>query len=188
MALSLVCGLTLTMAGCLGSSVTAGTGTSSQMDFSAVRMVAVMPFRNLTTDDEAGERVRDAFMGMLLATDAIYVLPPGEVNRGISRVGTRAPDSPTVEEVKKMREILEVDAVITGVLREYGAVRSGTAEGNIVSLSLQLIETQTGSTVWSASSTKGGISLKDRMLGSGGRPMNDVTTQVIDDLLNQLFE
>ncbi len=188
MALSLVCGLTLTMAGCLGSLVTSGTNTSSQMDFSAVRMVAVMPFRNLTTDDKAGERVRDAFMGMLLATDAIYVLPPGEVNRGISRVGTPAPDSPTVEEVKKMREILEVDAVITGVLREYGAVRSGTAEGNIVSLSLQLIETQTGSTVWSASSTKGGISLKDRMLGSGGRPMNDVTTQVIDDLLNQLFE
>nr|MDA3833681.1 hypothetical protein [Spirochaetales bacterium] len=84
--------------------------------------------------------------------------------------------------------LLEVDAVITGVLREYGSVRSGSAEANLLSLSLQMLETQTGSIVWSAESTKGGISLSDRMLGSGGRPMNDVTIQVINDLLDQLFE
>jgi hypothetical protein len=28
----------------------------------------------------------------------------------------------------------------------------------------------------------------DRLLGSGGRPMNDVTTRVLNDLLDQLFE
>ncbi|MCM2265639.1 MAG: penicillin-binding protein activator LpoB, partial [Desulfuromonadales bacterium] len=66
--------------------------------------------------------------------------------------------------------------------------RSGAAEANLVSLSLQMIETQNGTVVWSASSTKGGITPVDRLLGSGGQPMNDVTTQVINDLLDQLFE
>ena len=162
--------------------------TSQRMDFSAVRSVAVLPLLNLSSDDQAGERVRDAFMGMLLATEAIYVLPPGEVARGIALSGMRTPETPSIEEILKLRTVLEVDAVITGVLREYGAVRSGSAEANLLSLSLQMIETQTGTMVWSASSTRGGISMSDRMLGSGGQPMNDITTEVINDLLDQLFE
>jgi len=162
--------------------------TNQTMDFSAVRSVAVLPFQNLTSDDQAGERVRDALMGMLLTTEVIYVLPPGEVARGISRVGIRTPQTPTAEEIIKLKGLLEVDGVITGVLREYGAVRSGAAEANLVSLSLQMSETQTGKIVWAASSTKGGITMSDRLLGSGGRPMNDVTMQVINDLLDQLFE
>ena len=153
-----------------------------------MRTVAVLPFLNLSPDDQAGVRVRDAFMGMLLATEAIYVLPPGEVARGINLVGMRTPETPTIEEITKFLALLEVDAVITGVLREYGAVRSGSAEANLLSLSLQMSETQTGITVWSASSTKGGISMSDRMLGSGGQPMNDVTIEAINDLLDQLFE
>ena len=158
------------------------------MDFSAVRTVAVLPFQNLTNDDQAAERVRDAFAGRLLATEALYVLPPGEVNRGVTRVGFRSPQTPSVEEITKLKSILEVDAVITGVLREYGSVRSGSSEANLVSLSVQLIETQNGTTVWSGSSTQGGISQMDRLLGSGGRPMNDVTMKVVNDLLDQLFE
>jgi hypothetical protein len=127
-------------------------------------------------------------MGMLLATDAFYVLPPGEVARGLNRAGMRSPQTPTVEEIKAVSAILEVQAVITGVLREYGTVRSGSAEANLVSLSLQMIETQTGSIIWSASSTKGGITMADRLLGGGGEPMNAVTEKVINDLLDKLFE
>lgn len=181
------CSLLLLLVGCAGTPPPPDY-TNQQMDFSAVRSVAVMPFLNLTGDEQAGERVRDAFMGMLLATEAIYVLPPGEVARGINRLNMRTPATPTAEEIGKMKGLLEVDAVITGVLREYGAVRSGSAEANLLSLSLQMIETQTGTTVWAASSTKGGVSMADRLLGGGGRPMNDVTVQVINDLLDQLFE
>ncbi|MBI4791489.1 MAG: DUF799 family lipoprotein [Deltaproteobacteria bacterium] len=158
------------------------------MDFSAIQSVAVLPFQNLTSDDQAAERVRDTFMGMLLATEAFYVLPPGEVNRGISRAGMRTPSTPTVEEIKAISKILEVDAVITGVLREYGTVRAGSAEANLVSLSVQMLEIETGTVIWSASSTRGGISMTDRLLGGGGQPMNKVTEQVINDLLDKLFE
>lgn len=182
------CSLPLLLGGCAGFSSKVPDYTHAQMDFSAVQTVAVLPFQNLTDDDQAAERVRDAFMGMLLATETIYVLPPGEVNRGINRVGMRTPQTPTVEEITKLKGLLKADAVITGVLREYGSVRSGSAEANLVSLSLQMIETENGTVVWSASSTRGGISQADRLLGSGGRPMNDVTTQVINDLLDQLFD
>ncbi|MBE0574971.1 MAG: DUF799 family lipoprotein [Desulfuromonadales bacterium] len=183
----IIYGFFLLLAGC-SSNLTTPAYTSSQMDFSAVRSVAVLPFLNLTSDDQASERMRDAFMGMLLATEVIYVLPPGEVARGVDRASIRIPQTPSIEEINKLNSVLDVDAVITGVLREYGTVRSGSAEANLVALSLQMIETQTGTIVWSAEATKGGITLSDRMLGSGGQPMNDVTLLVINDLLDQLFD
>jgi len=80
-----------------------------------------------------------------------------------------------------------VDAVLSGVVREYGEVRSGTAASNVVSVSVQMMETQTGKVVWSASSTQGGITAADRMFGGGGDPMDQVTSKAVRDLLDKLF-
>jgi hypothetical protein len=51
-----------------------------------------------------------------------------------------------------------------------------------------MLEAQTGRTVWTASSTRGGISVWDRLLGGGGRPMNDITRQAINDVIQRLFK
>jgi hypothetical protein len=122
-----------------------------------------------------------------LATGAIYVLPPGEVARGISRSEINTPMTPSPEEVVKLGGIIKVQAVLTGVVKEYGEVRSGTTSANIISLSIQMIETQTGKVVWTASSTKGGITIWDRLFGAEGKAMNIVTEKAVDDLINKLF-
>jgi TolB-like protein len=158
------------------------------MDFGSLQAVAVLPFENLSGDDLAAARVRDAFASMLLATGAVYVLPPGEVARGIETIGRLPRSGPSSDQVKQLAAELEVDAVITGVVSEYGPVRSGSASANVVSVSLQLIERSSGVVVWSASSTKGGVSVLDRLFGGGGRPMNVVTEKAINDLLDKLFQ
>src|SRR3972149_2262837 len=145
------------------------------MDFGAIRTVAIMPFANLTRDQLAGERVRDVFMTMLLATGGVYVIPQGEVARAALTAGDMEPTAPQEGEMTKFATVLRAEAVITGVVREYGEVRSGATSANVVSLSLQMIEAQTGKIVWSASSTKGGIGMKARLLGGGGEPPNEKT-------------
>jgi hypothetical protein len=156
-------------------------------DFGAIRVVAVIPFENLTKEPLASSRVRDVLMNQLLSSGAVYVLPAGEVARGMTRAGIEKDASPSAEDAIKLGGIVKADAVITGVVREYGEVRSGTTTSNVVSISLQLIETQTGKIVWSASSTKGGVSTADRLFGGGGRPMDDVTRDAVTDILNKLF-
>lgn len=158
------------------------------MDFGAIQSIAVMPFVSLARDNIAAERVRDVFINGLLATGAVYVVPVGEVARGVSRVEIANPAAPSPEEVVKLAGIIKVQAVITGVLKEYGEVRSGTTSANIVSVSLQMMEVQTGKVVWSASSTKGGISILDRLFGGGGQPMDIITKKAVDDLINKLFK
>jgi hypothetical protein len=161
---------------------------SENMDFGSIQTVAVLPFANLTRDIQAPDRVRDVFMTMLLATGGVYVLPPGEVARGISLAGVRSPSSPSGDDVKKLATALKADAVITGVVREYGVVRQMSTASNIISISLQLREAQAGRVVWSASSTKGGIGMKERLLGGGGEPLNVITEKAVNEILDKLFK
>ncbi|MCK5070071.1 MAG: hypothetical protein KAR01_06000, partial [Desulfocapsa sp.] len=67
-------------------------------------------------------------------------------------------------------------------------VRSGQTQANLISLSVRMMEIETGNVVWSGDSTKGGIGIADRLLGGGGAPMNQVTKDAINDLLDQLFQ
>jgi hypothetical protein len=159
------------------------------MDFGSIRTVAVMPFWNLTPSQQAADRVRDVFSNALLATQAVYVVPAGEVGRAVSRLGLASSTAPTADEVVKLGSMLKADAVITGVLKEYGEVRAGSATSNVVSLSVQMCEAQTGKVIWSATATRGGVNWAARLLGTtGGQPMNAVTEQAVDDLLKQLFQ
>lgn len=158
------------------------------MDFGAIQSVGVMPFQNLSRESLAGDRVRDVFINRLLSTGTLYVQPVGEVARTVSRLEIQTPATPSPEEVVKLSAALKTQAILTGVVREYGEVRSGSSAANLISVSVQLMEAQTGRTVWTASSTKGGIGVLDRLFGGGGRPMNDVTRDAVSDLIVKLFK
>ena len=158
------------------------------MDFASLRTIAVMPFANLTREKLAEERVRDTFFSSLMSTGAVYVIPSGELARGISRLNIVNPAEPSSEEIAKLATVIKADAFITGVLREYGEVRSGSTSANVISLSMQMIDAQSQKVVWTAASTKGGIGMKDRLLGSGGQPMNEVTEAAVNDIINKLFQ
>jgi len=175
---------------CVGACAGAGSVTyrDPNMDFGSIQKVAVLPFANLTREEKAADRVRDVYTNMLMATGGLYLLPPGEVARGISRAQLTDRSAPSEEEIKRLGGILGVDTVMTGVVKEYGEVRSGSVSSNLVSLSLLMFEVKTGKVVWSASSTKGGVSTTDRLLGGGGKPMNIVTEEAVVDLINKLFK
>ncbi len=49
-------------------------------------------------------------------------------------------------------------------------------------------ETSTGKVIWTGTTTKGGVSFSDRLFGGGGAPMNHLTEEAVDDLLNKLFK
>jgi hypothetical protein len=171
---------------------TSGSGMSEnyhdpEMDFSTLRTIAVMPFANLTNDKQAGQRVRDTFMTSLMSTGVVYVIPAGEIDRGIIRIKLANPIFPSSEDIAKLSSIVKADAVITGVVREFGVVRSGQASAGVISMSMQMTESQSRKVVWTASTTQGGISTLDRLFGGGGRPMNEVTEQAVNDIIEKLF-
>lgn len=174
--------------GCAARRSTSTTYHDPDMDFSLLQSVVVMPFANLTTTSKADAKVRDVFMTMLQATGALYVVPPGETARAISRMSVAEATAPTPEEAVALAKNVGADAVITGTVLEYGEVRSGSASANVVSVSVRMQEGETGRVVWSASATRGGVGASERLLGGGGQPMNGVTAEAVEDLLDQLFD
>ena len=64
-----------------------------------VQVDTEQPFTNLTPTQAAGERVRDVFMTMLQATGTFYVVPPGEVTRGVTRSRVQNAAQPTAEDL-----------------------------------------------------------------------------------------
>ena len=160
----------------------------TKMDFASIRTIAILPLVNLSRDGLAGDRVRDVLSNLLLSTGSLYVLPQGEVAKGIMRASVANPSAPSKDEVVALGKALGADAVIGGTLKEYGEIRSGNNVANAISLSLTMYETTTGIVVWSADSTKGGIGFGDRLLGGGGAPMNSVTEDACRELLGKLFK
>jgi hypothetical protein len=169
-------------------SVTSSVFRDPNMDFGAIQAVAVLPFQNLSRESLAAERVRDVFINRLLSTGAIYVVPVGEVARAVARAELPSATAPAPDEIVKLCSALKVQAVITGAVQEYGEVRSGSSAANLISMSTQMMEGQTGRVIWTASSTQGGISVWDRLFGGGGRPMNDVTRTAVNDVISKLFK
>ena len=161
---------------------------NADFDFGSIQTVGIMPLANLSRDGLAGDRIRDVFTTSLLATGGMYVIPPGEMMRGIVNVGVINPAAPSPEEVVKLCKQLKLDGVLTGTVREYGEVRSGSAVANVISLSMQMFEGQTGKVVWSASTTQGGVGVTDRLFGGGGESMNVVTEKGVNDLIAKLFK
>jgi hypothetical protein len=158
------------------------------MDFGAIQTVAVMPLANFARDNMTAERVRDVLINKLLATGALYVLPTGEVARGVAKAEIVNPTAPSPEEIIKLGALIKVQAIITGAVKEYGEVRAGATMANVISMSAQMLETQTGKIVWSSSSSKGGITTTDRLFGGGGQPMEKVTGEAVDELITSLFK
>ena len=175
-----------------GGSLAAKDGEATyhdpNMDFGSIQTVAVLPFTNLTGNAKAGETVRDVFMTMLQATGTLYVVPPGEVGRGISRLSLREPTSPSSEDVKQLAQLVGAEVVIPGVVSEYGELRSGGTAANVMTFSVRMLEAQTGKVIFSGSASDGGVSVGNRLFGGGGRPMNDVTRKAVKKLLDQLFD
>lgn len=172
----------------LGGCATSGDQfRDSTMDFGSIKTVAVLPFVNLSRDQLAAERVRDVFSTALMSTGSIYPLPTGEIARAIGSIGLSNATTPSVEDAVKLSKALKSDAIITGVVREYGDVRAGNATADVISLSIQLIEGQTGRVVWSGSSSQGGIGLMEKLFGGGGKPLNEVTEKAVNDLIDKLF-
>lgn len=176
------------LAGCASQPKSEATYHDPNMDFGLVQSVGVLPFVDLSQTGKAGERVRDVFMTMLQAQVDVYVIPAGEVARSIARIQPEDPTAPTTEELIRLAENLEADVLITGTVLEYGEVRSGAAAATVCTVSAKMLEGQTGTVVWSASASRGGVGASERLLGGGGQPMNIVTTQAVNDLIDQLFQ
>lgn len=161
--------------------------TNPRFDFSFVERVAVLPFENLSNDRQAGPRATRLMITELLATGAIDVVEPGEVQAALDDLESRNLP-PSTEQSVALGETLGVQALIVGTVTESEVVRSGSVGIPVVGLDVHMVETETGATVWAATHTEKGGSFGAKILGTSGEPISITTRDAVREILGTLVE
>jgi polysaccharide biosynthesis protein PelC len=157
-----------------------------EINFSFVERVAVLPFENLSGDQPAGFRVTRLMITELLASGAVDVVEPGEVEAALARQRGRTA-RPSAEQILALGKELGVQAVIAGAVAQSEVMRSGAAGIPTVTLDAQMIETEKATIIWAATHTEKGSSFSAKVLGTGGEPLSETTRRCVRKLLSTLL-
>lgn len=182
--------LSLTLAGC-GGGMKVTRFSNPNFDFSFVERVAVIPFDNQSGDRQSGLRATRLTITELLASGAVDVVEPGEVQAALTKITGLQPNravTPSTEQIVSLGQALDVQALLLGAVTQSENLRSGSVPIPVVTLDLRLVEVETGATVWAATHSEKGGSLSAKVLGTGGEPLAETTRKCVQEALATLVE
>lgn len=165
--------------------------TNPKFNFAFVQRIAVLPFDNESIDRQAGSRATRLAITELLATGAVDVVEPGEVQAALARIvgaPTGRPVAPSTEQVIALGKALNAQGLLLGAVTQSENLRSGAVPIPVVTVDLHLVETETGTTVWAATQSEKGGSLSARVLGTGGEPIAETTRRCLQKALATLVK
>lgn len=135
----------------LGAGCAAGTQTRAPASLPPVAdrpRVALMPLENLSGQADAGEIFSRILFVELVGTECCDVVETGQVEAALDSMGLRTTGALTRADLDELRTRLGVRYTLLGSVLESGTAR--TPEGDVpsVSITLKLLETETGRVVW----------------------------------------
>jgi len=171
-----------------GCAPRATTFVRQDVDFGRIRRCAVLPFRNLSQDQAASERVQSVFLTELLsAGEGLRVVEPGETIAALRelRINTADPIQPS--RLVELGKRLDADAVFGGLVLEYGVDQSGRDRVTVVTAEFDLMETETGALIWKSEIQGKGGSVWRKLFGGEPASLYAVTRNVVRKALGTLF-
>ncbi len=153
----------------------------------SVSKIVILPIENYTSDDHAGDKIR-ALLTIDLLSRNIDVIEPGEVIVVLRELKIRSIDSVTGKDIKKIGKILRADAIMTGSVGTFQVSQGIAASYPEVSLSLRLLDSKTGSIVWSTWDTTGGADFWTRHFGVEGATLDETARNIIKEIIDTLFQ
>lgn len=148
-------------------------------DLGAIQKVAVLPFENLTGERAAPDKVQKIFYLELLSLEVFEVAEPGQVIKTLRSSGVSSPEALGVADLQRIGKELGVDGLFIGSVVDFADTRTGTTPTPEVTIEVRLVETQTGSTIWSTSHTRAGAGISTRLFGIGGESLTEASRKII---------
>ncbi len=156
-------------------------------DFSLVRKIAVLPLDNLTQDQQAGKKVRRSVISEILAAGVVDVIELGQVNRALAQQRIESVSSMSAEDFKKLGTSLGAEAFVVGSVDTFDRVNVGGAFFAEVAITLRAVDAATGTIIWSASHSGGGVGVAGRLFGLGGDTMSEALQKTAQTTVATLF-
>ncbi len=155
-------------------------------NLSYIKRVAILPLQNFTRDNLAHEKIRDILETELLRLGIFEVVDRGEIDATLRELRVRSPSEIDPKIIKRISQKLLVQAIFTGSVDEYRREQSGGLSLPIVTISLKLIDTQSGKVIWQITASEKGGGALTRLFGVGERSLTEVSHILIRRCLKTL--
>lgn len=175
----------LTLNGCAGGSK-GQTFVREGVDIGYVNKVAVLPFANNTDDDFAAQRIRNITATEILAMELFDVVDQGIVDSALREMAINR-DTPLDEPlIRRLGQRLGVQGFIIGEVNGLGENRQAAFVYTEVSLTLQLLDSESAQALWRNSDSLSGYSLTDRLFGLAPMDSFQVTVSLLKRMLSTI--
>lgn len=174
----LLLGVLIYVPGCGGNQTPTRHFIRENSNLGLIQNVAVLPFEG----GGRAQRIRELTMTQVLATGTFDLVDKGRIDSTLQReaITPGAPlDSFTI---RRLCESLSVDAVLLGSVEAMTESR-GNAVFPEITMTMRIVDCETGLLLWQASGRGSGYSLSDRLFGMAPKD----TFQVIMDLLSEML-
>ncbi|HFQ88616.1 MAG TPA: hypothetical protein ENK27_00950 [Desulfobulbus sp.] len=173
----------LLVQGCAGPGTASRTFVRKNVDLAYVTRVAVLPFTNNTQDDFAAQRIRDITATQIMAMGIFDVVDRGIVDSALREMAIDKDTPLDVPVVKRLGKRLGVQAFVLGTVNSIGENRRGSFSYPEVSLTLELLDSDSAQVLWRCSDTLSGYSLADRLFGLAPRDAFQITVDLLQRML-----
>jgi len=109
---------------------------------------ALMPFEDLAGREEQSQLFTRVFFAQLVASGALEMVEPAEVEAAMDSLGVRASGSMTIAEVRAMADTLHAPYLMMGSVLESGTVQGANGPIPSVGATLRLVQAATGRVHW----------------------------------------
>jgi hypothetical protein len=166
----------LALGGCAGRMSTKSF-VRENTDISLVRKVAVLPFEG----GGRSPRIRELTMTQLLDAGIFDLVDKGHVDIFL-RQESIAPGAPLdAFTIRRLGESLKVEAVLMGAVEEATGSR-GSASFPEITMTLRLVDCETGLLLWQATGRGSGYSTADRLFGFAPKDNFIVSIELLEKL------
>ena len=164
------------------------TYINPNFNFRFVKKVAVLPFENFSKDHFADKKMREILVTTLLASEIVDVTEMGEVVQVMDKQGltsdTEQPSFGAKDIAKALGQALGVQGIILGSVEEYSIIRSSAGSYPEVSFSLRMIDTKTGTIIWSVIHSEKGSRILPSILGIGEESLTETAIKASEKIVN----
>jgi TolB-like protein len=151
-----------------------------------VNKVAVLPFEDIANNPTMARRCRQITITQILASGLFEVVDKMQVDSVLKQEAIQFDTPINASTLRRLGQLLDVQAFLVGSLDEAGYIHKGAADYLDISMTMRLLDAESGLVLWQASGRNSGYSWWDRLFGVGGKDSFQVTQELVRDLLRTI--
>jgi len=171
------------VSGCSGKAPESAYYVRDGVDLEYIETIAILPFGNYTGDKTIDSRIRDMTITEVLASKKFDVVDRGIVDSTLQEMALANQNSFDLPVIKVLGKRLNVKAFLAGNVNKIAGSGKSAYSYPEISLTLHLIDAESGQILWRSTSYKNGYSVVNRLFDLDPIDEFEITVDLLSEMI-----